>query len=102
MSRTYDVGPGWQSIVQKAVDQLIAGGAVIDQVKEKYGGLRIYYHFIDDRVSNYKTLDKIVQEAENECAKTCEQCGEPGVLRDGGWIRTLCDKHEEEYQQRKR
>jgi hypothetical protein len=30
----------------------------------------------------------------------CEECGAPGKLRGGGWMRTLCDKHEEERQSR--
>ena len=28
---------------------------------------------------------------------TCEDCGHPGTQRDGGWIRTLCDQHHEEF-----
>ena len=26
----------------------------------------------------------------------CEVCGEKGERRNGGWIKTLCDTHEEE------
>jgi hypothetical protein len=67
---------------------------VADQVKEKFGGLRFYYHGGDDEVSG------MVRMAESWAAKTCETCGERGELRHGGWIRTLCDKHEAEYQER--
>jgi uncharacterized Zn finger protein (UPF0148 family) len=28
-------------------------------------------------------------------AITCEECGNPGRSRDGGWIRTLCDNCQE-------
>jgi hypothetical protein len=28
----------------------------------------------------------------------CEECGGIGERRSGGWIRTLCDKHETLYQ----
>lgn len=67
---------------------------VAQQVKEKFGGLRFYYHGGDDEVSG------MVRMAESWAARTCETCGERGTLRHGGWIRTLCDKHEEEYQAR--
>jgi len=38
--------------------------------------------------------------AENMAAITCEECGKPGELRTGGWMRTLCDEHEAERQER--
>lgn len=65
---------------------------VVDQVKEKFGGLRFYYHGGDNTVSG------MVRMAESWAANTCETCGNPGTMRGGGWVRTLCDKHEEEYQ----
>jgi hypothetical protein len=98
----YEVGPGWMPVVRKAVAELVAKGAVINQVKEKYGGLRIYFDFDDGDNGDYEGMYKIVADAEDACSKICEQCGEPGTRRGGGWIRTLCDKHEEEYQAKKR
>lgn len=65
---------------------------IVDQVKEKFGGLRFYYHGGDAEVSG------MVRMAEVWAAQTCETCGESGTLRHGGWVRTLCDKHEDEYQ----
>lgn len=67
---------------------------IVSQVKEKFGGLRFYYNGGDD------VVDGMVRMAESWAANTCETCGQPGTLRHGGWIRTLCDKHEEEYQNR--
>lgn len=67
---------------------------VVRQVKEKFGGLRFYYDGGDDKV------DGMVNMAESWAARTCEKCGNVGSSRKGGWIRTLCDKHEEEYQAR--
>lgn len=69
---------------------------VADQVKEKFGGLRFYYHGGDDQVTG------MVRMAESWAARTCEECGERGTMRHGGWIRTLCDKHEAEYQERQK
>lgn len=60
---------------------------VVDQIKEKFGGLRFYYHGGDDFIRG------LVRMAESWASKSCEQCGAPGVIRRGGWIRTLCDAH---------
>lgn len=65
---------------------------VVEQIKEKFGGLRFYYSGGDD------TIDGMVRIAEAWASRTCETCGHPGELRYGGWVRTLCDYHEEEYQ----
>jgi len=75
--------------VREVVPQVVA-----DQVKEKFGTLRFYYHGGDDEISG------MVRMAESMSAVTCEKCGAPGHQRSGGWIRTLCDTHEEEYQTR--
>ena len=67
---------------------------VAQQVKEKFGGLRFYYIGGDDEIEG------MVRMAEAMSMVTCEVCGSPGQLRSGGWIRTLCDDHEKEYQER--
>jgi len=66
----------------------------IAQIKEKFGTLRFYYDGGDDYVSGMVSL------AESLSGLTCEKCGDVGIPRNGGWLRTLCDTHEEEYQQR--
>lgn len=66
----------------------------VAQIKEKFGGLRFYYDGGDDYVSG------LVDMAEAWANRTCETCGTLGSQRSGGWIRTLCDKHEAEYQER--
>lgn len=68
--------------VPKEVQQV-----VVQQIKEKFGGLRFYYDGGD------KYIHGLVSMAETWASKTCEQCGAPGVIRRGGWIRTLCDNH---------
>jgi hypothetical protein len=65
---------------------------VVSQIKEKFGGLRFYYDGGDDQVYG------MVRMAESWAAHSCEQCGDLGTRRSGGWIRTLCDEHEKEYQ----
>ena len=68
----------------------------VDQVKEKFGGLRFYYKGGDDNIHG------MVRMAEAWADASCEECGAPGERRNGGWIKTLCDKHEEERQERLR
>ena len=65
----------------------------LDQIKEKFGTLRFYYTGGDD------IIDGMVRMAESMSAVTCETCGNPGQQRGGGWIRTLCDHHDELYQE---
>jgi len=59
------------------------------QVKEKFGTLRFYPTFGDDFIFAVELLYE-------QCSGTiCEMCGEPGSIRRGGWIQTLCDEHSE-------
>lgn len=67
----------------------------VEQIKEKFGGLRFYYQGGDDYISGMVTI------AESWAGRTCETCGEKGERRSGGWMRTLCDVHEAEHQARK-
>jgi hypothetical protein len=64
------------------------------QIKEKFGGLRFYYEGGDDHIHG------MVRMAENWASTTCEICGNPGQTRHGFWIKTLCDEHEAERQER--
>lgn len=68
--------------VPKKVHQVVAV-----QVKEKFGGLRFYTNGTDDVVRG------MISMAETMSFRTCEVCGNPGKVRHGGWITTLCDEH---------
>ena len=56
-----------------------------DQIKEKFGGIRIYYTGGDDYVNGVVSL------ADEMSYKICEICGNSGKPNKGGWITTLCD-----------
>ena len=56
-----------------------------DQIKEKFGGLRIYFSGGDDYVEG------VVSMAEEMSYKICEVCGNSGKPNKGGWITTLCN-----------
>lgn len=56
----------------------------IDQIKEKFGGLRFYYSGGDKQIAG------MVRFAEHLCERTCEVSGEKGELcARGGWLKTL-------------
>jgi hypothetical protein len=56
-----------------------------DQVKEKYGGLRVYFSGGDDYVEG------VIGMAEEYSYKVCEVCGNAGKPNKDGWITTLCE-----------
>jgi hypothetical protein len=57
------------------------------EVKEKFGGLRIHVNGADDAIRQR------IEAAEREPFHTCDVCGQPGALREGSWIKTLCNEH---------
>ena len=58
-----------------------------DQVKEKYGGLRLYFSGGDDYVEG------LVSMAEAISYKICDICGNKGEANKVGWISTRCEDH---------
>lgn len=91
------VGDGWRKILEELTEQI----AVLDinhiirveQIKEKFGGLRYYISFSTkpDREFKDKVYEKI-KDAENRSFETCEVCGNKGCLRyNNHWYKTLCD-----------
>lgn len=86
---------GWFSIINRLCLQLQyqtdfhgAPQLVVAQVKEKFGGLRFY---VDGSPSERQLA--CIERAERLCDSACEVCGKPGVVRQGSWIKTLCDEH---------
>jgi hypothetical protein len=102
----FAVGAGWYPIlealcanIQSHIDWREKQGnavpqVVVEQIKEKFGGLRFYYQGGDEQIHG------MVRMAEAWAANCCEECCAPGKSRNGGWIRTLCDQHEAEHQTR--
>ncbi len=83
----------WYPILEKGfekISKIIKDSGKTDfrivQVKEKFGGLRVYCNYYTDGV------DVVIEEMEKECNHTCEKCGSPeGELRMEGWWAVLCD-----------
>jgi hypothetical protein len=83
---------GWKSLVDPIVARIQETGGRVDQIKEKYGTLRIYYTPGEEEWDD--TIDNMISEAERKSASTCEICGQPGsLLYKHGWYKTLCKKH---------
>ena len=99
-------GEGWWPILEKLCSNIqnhidwknkqseIVLQVTVAQIKEKFGGLRFYYEGGDEHING------MVRMAEAWADASCEECGSPGKRRNGGWIKTLCDTHEAERQQR--
>lgn len=58
-----------------------------DQVKEKYGGLRVYFSGGDDYIEG------LVSMAEAISYKICDVCGNKGEANKSGWISVRCEAH---------
>ena len=101
-------GEGWWSIIELLCSNIqhhidwqnkqseVVTQVTVAQIKEKFGGLRFYYDGGDDEIRG------MVRIAEAWASRSCEECGALGKSRQGGWIKTLCDTHEAERQQRKK
>ena len=80
----FECGDGWFQLIWDLSLKLEGERCKAVQVKEKFGGLRFYTDYLSEKGWDY------VCEAEEESYNICELCGKPGVLRKGGWMRTLC------------
>jgi hypothetical protein len=82
------VGTGWSGLVTEAYDYLETHQNIkVIQVKEKFGGLRIYTDVYDEEA------DKLIINLETRSFTICEVCGRDGKLRGGSWCQTLCEDH---------
>lgn len=88
----FECGDGWEHLIRglsRKLEPLIAAypeprpRAV--QVKQKYGTLCFYMSEATDE------MHKLIEVAERQSAHICESCGDYGTMRDGGWLRVLCN-----------
>lgn len=88
-----ECGKGWNKLIIPILDYIDLYNSGHDdkieilQIKEKFGGLRIYTSF------STPELDQLINDAEEQSFKTCEYCGSTkNVSQTTGWIKTLCRK----------
>ena len=92
-----DCGDGWYNLLRSTCQRIMAALpnssldpenqklVRFDQIKEKWGCLRIYYH------PSCEELDDIVYKSEGVSATICEECGSiENVKTTTGWIKHLC------------
>ena len=85
--------PGWEMPV-RCLGQMLdnVGSVVVAQVKEKFGGLRVYLEASDAHRREYEACAVLVDLAEAICANTCQDCASTRGVTTGGhrWTLTLC------------
>lgn len=103
---------GWWETVKMVEAALIAEGILIRQMKEEFGGLRVYYDVSEEWLDEWLELDEdtyldkteqiecLIDIADLVCQSTCMVCGEKGTLRNENWITVLCGDHYNEQQER--
>jgi len=93
----FETGDGWFDIIyelsaklENLIEKLPPGernSYYAVQVKEKFGLLSFYMS------RETEEMRSLIGEAEGKSASTCEECGQPGKLRGGRWLKTLCEAH---------
>lgn len=85
-------GPGWNKLTDPLMVVCKKYDISVDQVKEKFGGLRFY------TAGRPEWLNDLVDIIEEYSFYVCEECGSHGELRSsGGWLATRCEKHQGNY-----
>lgn len=116
----FAIGPGWLPEIEAVCAYLDEN--LLDpreralfswrQIKEKFGGLRMYYrHRLELPPAENSTeqaelaavlelpsatrdmIHTRVNQAEQHCGQTCEICGQPGQLLKDDWYRVRCAEH---------
>jgi predicted phosphodiesterase len=78
-SADLSIGRGWDGLVIQLNDALAAldPGYTIDQVKQKFGGLR--YYATPSSLDTAAAFHHLINAATRDSFRTCEQCGRPGT-----------------------
>jgi hypothetical protein len=95
---SFQVGDGWKTLLAETFAQLDAAIAkipvgdpafafVCDEVKAKYGSMRISI------MPDVPEVEAICLAAEDRSETICDVCGAAGRVRDGAWVTVRCDEH---------
>jgi hypothetical protein len=93
----FECGIGWYDLLDNLLNDIntyyhenygtIPEEFHVDQIKEKFGGLRFYVSGSD------KYVDDLISKAEDLSYQTCEFCGSnDDIMHSSGWIVTACKK----------
>lgn len=92
-----ECGDGWKKLYQPVIEAVKKYNQehpfdsvlmAIDQIKEKFGGLRIYLNFYTDEIRD------MIAKAEEESYHTCELCGKhiDKPIVKNHWIYPMCEE----------
>jgi hypothetical protein len=86
---------GWEvpirQILQEAKARDLLERLGFLEIKEKFGGLRVYTTPPDGKEEDWQKFNRKVRKIEATSLEICEECGEPGTgTWDGGLFLTLC------------
>lgn len=106
------VGDGWIPLLERLMafcqfhtDKNYYPQVVADQIKEKFGTLRFYYHFEDNpehaefakrvhkpeyAIREPEMLRGAISFAESMSSMICEDCGKPGEVHGNRWLKCAC------------
>lgn len=100
MTSASNVGVGWHPLIRELEEVLnrMDPTFALQQVKEKFGGLRYYAQTsqgVDPEI--HRGFHHLINLAEEQSTHICEECGQPAETRSiHGWLKTLCDEHHAE------
>lgn len=84
----FSVNDGWYQLLHDCFEELFKKGwsGNLLQVKEKFGGLRIYIYD--------NAFQEIILKYEKDSFSICELCGvnTATTINHGGWLTTLCQE----------
>ena len=94
---TIEVDEGWYQLVLDCDKEMseIDPKYDLQQIKEKFGGLRYYFQPSDPTLRN--KMDAVIAKYEELASRTCEVTGGHGVLMKsvGNWFKTLSPEYAE-------
>jgi len=96
MTSANNIGEGWHPLVRDLETELnkLDPDFELQQVKEKFGGLRYY---AQTRTDFGTAFHHAIGVAEEKSLHVCEVCGEPGETKATyHWLKTLCETHRAE------
>ena len=84
-----DCDSGWYDIIEEfcATVSKLENPPYFQQIKEKFGSLRLYMSHYDEEVNKAERI------AEEKSARTCEVCGKPGKITGEFWLKATCKEH---------
>jgi hypothetical protein len=94
-----ECGNGWYELIDKLFSYIAISiknyqirNFSIAQIKEKFGGLRVYPNlYFDIKIAS--TINGLINNAEKESLFICELCGKEGkLINKNGWLMVRCEE----------